>query len=283
MNPLTPAERERRAKWLKVGGVVLMTTAVSGFFMGLLQTRSQLNLTVPLQLVTDARDLTEVPPGSVPIAVSYAKQDWLREGSNAQWRNDLAKLIQPPPPPGPLQPATDEQRAQALHQRELRRAYDGAPPVVPHPITQESSASCLACHGPGLVVKDKTASKVSHAHFSSCTQCHVPGNGPQLQPSETTLLAEFGEGNTFHGIASHGKGTRAWPGAPPTVPHPTQMRSDCMSCHGPTGLAGLRTSHPERQQCVQCHVPTQPGLPIGIFTALSSWASKEETKEGADE
>ncbi|QIF04392.1 nitrate reductase cytochrome c-type subunit [Roseimicrobium sp. ORNL1] len=283
MSPLTPAEKARRAKWLKVGGVVLVTTAVSGFFMGLLQTRSQLNLTVPLQIVTDPRDLTEVPPGGVPVAVSYAKQDWLRDGSNAQWRNDLTKLIQPPPPPGPLKPATDEQRAQAITKRAQRRAFDGAPPVVPHPITQESSASCLACHGPGLMVGDRSASRISHAHFSSCTQCHVPGGGTQLHTTDGNLMAEFGQGNTFQGIESHGKGTRAWPGAPPTIPHPTLMRSDCMSCHGPIGLVGLRTSHPERQQCVQCHVPTQPGLPAGFFTAWTLWASEKLVQEEAGE
>jgi cytochrome c-type protein NapB len=33
------------------------------------------------------------------------------------------------------------------------------------------------------------------------------------------------------------------------------MRDDCMSCHGPQGLFGLRTPHPDRQSCLQCHVP----------------------------
>lgn len=257
-----PSDVTRRAKWLKIAGAMVVTTAVSGFFMGMLQTRSQLNLTEPKQLVGDARDLTEVPPGGVPVAVSYARQDWLREGSNAQWHNDLSKLVQPPAPAGPPPVATLEERAAAVSQRMERRAYDGAPPVVPHPVTQESSASCLACHGPGLAVKDRLASRISHEHFSSCTQCHVPVGGTGLPAVEQGLLVSFGTGNNFRGVSATGRSTRAWPGAPPTVPHPLLMRSDCLSCHGPVGLSGLRTSHPERQQCVQCHVQSPPTTPV---------------------
>lgn len=257
-----PSDLARRTKWLKIAGAVIVTTSVSGFFMGMQQTRSQLNLTEPRQLVADARDLTEIPPGGIPVAVAYARQDWLREGSNGQWRNDLSKLVQPPAPAGPLPVATPEERAVALSQRMTRRAYDGAPPVVPHPVTQESSASCLACHGTGLAVKDRLASRISHEHFSSCTQCHVPSGGAGLPTVEQGLLAAFGSGNNFRGVAATGQSTRAWPGAPPTVPHPLLMRSDCLSCHGPVGLPGLRTSHPERQQCVQCHVQSPPATPV---------------------
>ncbi|MFN7141654.1 MAG: hypothetical protein ACK4UN_20210, partial [Limisphaerales bacterium] len=62
--------------------------------------------------------------------------------------------------------------------------------------------------------------------------------------------------NEFIGFMSPGKGKRAYPGAPPTIPHPTAMRSDCMRCHGPNGVAGLKTSHPYRQSCTQCHAPS---------------------------
>jgi cytochrome c-type protein NapB len=29
-----------------------------------------------------------------------------------------------------------------------------------------------------------------------------------------------------------------------------------MSCHGYTGLQGIRTTHPWRQNCQQCHAPS---------------------------
>jgi cytochrome c-type protein NapB len=42
------------------------------------------------------------------------------------------------------------------------------------------------------------------------------------------------------------------------MPHPMHMRSECDSCHGPSGRPGLRTSHPDRQNCVQCHASSAP-------------------------
>ena len=41
--------------------------------------------------------------------------------------------------------------------------------------------------------------------------------------------------------------------APPVMPHSTLMRVNCLACHGPNGYRGLRTTHPERLNCVQCH------------------------------
>ena len=47
---------------------------------------------------------------------------------------------------------------------------------------------------------------------------------------------------------------RAFSGAPPTIPHRVFMRDNCISCHGPTGYHEYRTTHPNRTQCMQCHV-----------------------------
>jgi cytochrome c-type protein NapB len=33
------------------------------------------------------------------------------------------------------------------------------------------------------------------------------------------------------------------------------MRENCMSCHGEGGTSAIRTSHPDRQSCTQCHAP----------------------------
>ena len=234
---------------------ILVTASVSGYFMGLRQTGSQISMTRPVSLVTpESGKNAVVESGTVPTAVGYDKQDWLKEGPNANWQNRIGNLVQPAPDLAALTNVTEAERALALQQRAARRAYDGAPPVIPHPIAQDSSAACLACHGPGLAVKDKVASKISHAHYTSCTQCHVPSVGPQIPTGEIALREPISE-NQFVGLTAPLKGSRAWPTAPPTTPHPTQMRSDCMSCHGPQGLFGLRTPHPTRQACVQCHAP----------------------------
>jgi cytochrome c-type protein NapB len=62
------------------------------------------------------------------------------------------------------------------------------------------------------------------------------------------------DSNAFAGTKGPEKGLRAWPGAPPTIPHPTNMRGECLSCHGPDGKVGMRSSHPWRVSCRQCHV-----------------------------
>ena len=60
--------------------------------------------------------------------------------------------------------------------------------------------------------------------------------------------------NTFlqdlrHGLRLHDR-------APPTIPHKTFMRENCVACHaGPAAREEIRTSHPERRRCRQCHVP----------------------------
>ena len=61
--------------------------------------------------------------------------------------------------------------------------------------------------------------------------------------------------NTFVGLRSE-PGTRFLPDAPPVMPHPRWMHETCASCHGTLGPQGLRTTHPERQNCEQCHAPS---------------------------
>jgi nitrate reductase (cytochrome), electron transfer subunit len=252
VKPLNPI-LYRRATFIV--GAVLVTAAFSGYFMGLQQTGSQLNSPRPISLaVPEAERLAILETQNVPVATSYSEQRRLQDGPNADWENHLRKLIQTPVDLATLTNVSEADRVFALSDRSSRRAFDGAPPVVPHPIAQDSAASCLACHGPGLVIKDKVASKMSHAPYASCTQCHVPAVGPRILTVESELLAALAE-NEFVGLASAQKGARAWAQAPPTIPHSTLMRTDCMSCHGPQGLFGLRTPHPERQACVQCHVP----------------------------
>jgi nitrate reductase cytochrome c-type subunit len=52
------------------------------------------------------------------------------------------------------------------------------------------------------------------------------------------------------------RGGRFYEGAPPTIPHPLQLRENCLACHaGPASRPEIRTSHPERARCRQCHVP----------------------------
>jgi cytochrome c-type protein NapB len=139
-----------------------------------------------------------------------------------------------------------EDRLEALSIRAELRAFNGAPPTIPHEIEQISSVDCLRCHGEGPQADEKGAPKVPHGFLANCTQCHV-------ETESEYLFGEEPSSNTFEGMAAPRGGSRAYVGAPPLVPHSTIMRSNCLSCHGPFGLAAMQTSHPERGNCLQCH------------------------------
>ena len=146
-----------------------------------------------------------------------------------------------------LQPEMDE-RAGALEVRSRNRAFEGAPPVIPHELDdQRDTEHCLGCHGNAEDAEDIGAAIMPHELLVNCTQCHVE--------SEHSFLRAAGEGvaNTFSPMAEVRLGHRAMPGTPPGIQHSTLMRSNCLACHGPTGAEALRSSHPERQMCVQCH------------------------------
>ncbi|MFO0851230.1 MAG: nitrate reductase cytochrome c-type subunit [Gemmataceae bacterium] len=189
------------------------------------------------------------PHGDAPPAVNYAELPTAKLRPNTD-RTALAQLVYERP--GVTDPVvrTEEMKLAALADRARNRAYDGAPPTIPHPVEARSAAACLACHGEGLKVGDRIASKISHAHLTNCTQCHVeqstaaPVGGPE--PAESG----------FAGLFRAGPGGRASPGAPPTIPHHTWMRESCASCHGTVGRPGTRTTHPWLTNCTQCHAPS---------------------------
>lgn len=188
-------------------------------------------------------------PDAVP-ATAYRDFDRRKVGPNADWRSKLSDLKQPDVNLfAPLPPQTAEARKAVIEARAQRRAFDGAPPVVPHPIDQMTTTGCIACHGQGLRIGDRVAAKMSHAFMANCTQCHVEQQSPHLPDLPTA-------DNSFIGLAAPLGGERAWPGAPPTIPHTTRLRENCIACHGPTGPAPIRTTHPWRFNCLQCHAPS---------------------------
>jgi len=128
------------------------------------------------------------------------------------------------------------------------RAFLGAPPLMPHDFSGErdDARACLECHARVTRAEknQEAVYPVPHAEFSQCLQCHVNGS---------RVPATFRE-STFLGLDEPGKGTRAFEGAPPTVPHKTVMRENCLSCHGKEGRQRIAVRHPFPNQCQQCHV-----------------------------
>ena len=135
--------------------------------------------------------------------------------------------------------------------RALRRAYDGAPPVIAH---KPFGAACVNCHTmegisvPNVGFAPPSPHKLTKgmAGTTYCTQCHV-----------WKLSNDLFRENTFVGLPQdlrHGKA--AMLGSPPVIPHAIQMRENCIACHvGPGAVAVIRVEHPMRGNCRQCHLP----------------------------
>jgi len=192
--------------------------------------------------------------GTQPAARSY--RALRRERLRPDRSTELRALGAAGPRVIPGKPSPKQHRA-ALAARAERRAFPGAPPVVPHGVDARSSAACLSCHEQGTVVQGKRASPLPHPAYASCTQCHVAAQHPGPAPAWQVA-------NTFVGADPPGKGSRAGVGAPPTIPHDTWMRGACLACHGSGGWPGLRTSHPQRVSCQQCHAPSTRRSPVGL-------------------
>ncbi len=186
---------------------------------------------------------------AVPQAVTYSDMKDAQLGPNASWRAAWPYSQDDPTRFYDSTPADPQSREAVNAQRAQRRAFNGAPPVVPHAIDQQNAASCLLCHGEGLKVGQVVAPRMSHEAYANCTQCHVESVNRVLPPMVGPRMAA----SQFTGLSAPGPGERAWPGAPPSIPHTTWMRENCNSCHGTLADKGLMTSHPWRGSCVQCH------------------------------
>lgn len=141
------------------------------------------------------------------------------------------------------------QKSAAVDRAE-RRAYDGAPPVIPHP---NLGAECVGCHhtrgvqieGLGYAPPSPHEKTSGLSERSRCTQCHL------FRQSQDLFRA-----SQFAGLTQNlQKGERLYDGAPPVIPHDVLMRENCAACHdGPAAREVIRTPHPERVRCRQCHL-----------------------------
>ncbi len=137
-----------------------------------------------------------------------------------------------------------------LQTRPSRRAFFTAPPVIPHKIGS-SEQECLSCHAKKRTYKGATSNLTPHPEYKNCEQCHVRGTPPQYFKNMNTKVK-----TSWKGLKKPGKGTRQHDFAPPTIPHPFQLRENCNACHSTryTSQPGLLGPHPYRHNCFQCHV-----------------------------
>jgi nitrate reductase (cytochrome), electron transfer subunit len=162
-----------------------------------------------------------------------------------------AATFQAPAQGAALKKAPDDPNsARTLEVFYSRRAYPGAPPVIPHRLFEDRSFggnSCLACHRDGGYSPPfKAFAPVTpHPNLVNCRQCHVP------QPEKALFRP-----NDWTRISGPSINQEALPAGPPPIPHTLQLRENCVACHGgPGAVAEIRSPHPERANCRQCHVP----------------------------
>jgi cytochrome c-type protein NapB len=134
-------------------------------------------------------------------------------------------------------------------QRARLRAFYTAPPVISHEVESQDAKDCLRCHLKVTRSQDgRVAMQTPHPQMTSCLQCHAPGF-----PG-----ADLNVESRWQGLEEPKRGTRWFWTSPPTVPHRIFLRENCLSCHGPENPdMRLRTPHPERTSCLQCHVPDE--------------------------
>ena len=231
--------------------IAIIALAFIGFFVGIDYGVPQHDTDLPTSAL--ASDSTTVESGDILPATTYADIRQWREEQRSEQAAVLEYLIEETPSYdseywASFTPDPDDKR-QSLQLRSERRAYNGAPPIIPHAVDQLGHDSCLACHGKGFKLENRTAKQLPHPYLENCMQCHAP-------PSPGIFDSVPFRENTFVGIAAPFEGARAWPGAPPVVPHTTWMRNNCLACHGPNSWPGMETTHPWRQNCLQCHAPS---------------------------
>ncbi len=130
-----------------------------------------------------------------------------------------------------------------------RRAYHGAPPIIPHEILDDQSYgadSCLNCHANGdfAPIFGGFAPTTPHPELINCRQCHVPA-------VTDTLFTEA----DWQTVMPPALNQNALSSSPHPIPHDLLLRENCLACHGgPAVPDEIRVSHPERVNCQQCHV-----------------------------
>lgn len=172
------------------------------------------------------------------------------------------------------------ERARDAHPRTLARfrflrAYPGAPPRIPHGFTADEfrTGACNTCHQRGGFSPrfDAYVPLTPHPEMPACLQCHVGRDEvtgvslPNLDPS-TVCRQCHAPGAARWAEALVDWRPMAWPSraAPgqdgvPSITHDLFFRGNCLACHsGPSAVAEIRTAHPERANCRQCHALPDP-------------------------
>ncbi len=197
--------------------------------------------------------------GEAPPAVTYTEMRLTPRGTQSGLQEDLF--------PFRLGQAEDPVAAETaywnvdLERRADLRAYEGAPPTIPHAVQQNAAPECLTCHGERLVLWGRTARPICHEGHATCTTCHVQASGSA--PGGADLAQDSRDlRNTFVGLREQAESREPAEGAP-DIPHRLILRERCPACHGVNGPA--RGHHsvdfaPERELDDSLYLSEEGGL-----------------------
>lgn len=157
------------------------------------------------------------------------------------------------------------------------RAYPGAPPRIPHGLTPSEfqTGGCNTCHERGGYSQRFGAyvPVTPHPDMGACLQCHVGDAAlmaiplPDSDPNARCRQCHAPNATRWTDATLNWE-PMAWPPLPrgtpgtdpPPIPHELQFRGNCLACHAaPAAVAEIRTQHPERANCRQCHVTIDAG------------------------
>ncbi len=220
-------------------------------------------LIVATRRVADSRS---VAPANRPVAMLSPSAEPI--AAEAQVFRTRAGVLAIAPTPGPRRSA----HPRTLATYRSLRAYPGAPPRVPHGLTPNEfrTGGCNTCHERGGFSQRFGAyvPVTPHPEMGACLQCHV-GDGmlmaidlPNTDPSARCRQCHAMGAARWTDSTLDWK-TMAWPQVtratrdvdPPPIPHALDFRGNCLACHAaPSAVEEIRTAHPERANCRQCHV-----------------------------
>lgn len=183
-----------------------------------------------------------------------------------------------------IEPTDPRQRT--AHPRNLStfrflRAYPGAPPRIPHGLSPDEfrTGACRSCHARGGYSRRFAAYApvTPHPELGMCLQCHLGEDRvmglapPDADPNARCPLCHGQSGGPPRPEAASTWPGTSWPALParvrdrppPPIPHDLQLRGNCLACHsGPAAVAEIRTSHPARADCRQCHITVDPTVEV---------------------
>lgn len=190
-----------------------------------------------------------------------------------------------------------EPRERSAHPRTLARyrflrAYPGAPPRIPHGFTADEfrTGACNTCHERGGYSPRFNAyvPVTPHPEMPACLQCHVGRDEvtgvslPDLDPSTVCRqchapgASRWAEGSIDWNPQPWPQLTTAAEGVP-SIAHDLFFRGNCLACHsGPSAVEEIRTTHPDRAGCRQCHVAPDPAAGEFVRPAPGAGAPSEE-------